>query len=176
MPPLKLTGDSVPSTDSSRINLTRRGSFILFYLIYIGSASNKLGIVNCNWCAVHLNGDAGPVELEWMGVDWAVAELGWVALVEVDMDMRGEPGAGAGAGSCSEDCRRIFGSWLLLVAGVTPPLPAAATLYFSDIFQILFLTITLCVDVTFKYEFEWDALVWRTMRNTTMHAPWKLFS
>ena len=89
-----------------------------------------------------------------MGVDWAVAELGWVALVEVDMDMRGEPGAGAGAGSCSEDCRRILGSWLLLVAGVTPPLPAAATLYFSDIFQILFLTITLCVDVTFKYEFE----------------------
>ena len=51
-------------------------------------------------CAVHLNGDAGPVvELEWMGVDWAVAELGWVALVEVDMDMRGEPGAGAGAGA-----------------------------------------------------------------------------
>ena len=47
-----------------------------------------------------------------MGVDWAVAELGWVALVEVDMDMRGEPGAGAGAGSCSEDCRRILGSWL----------------------------------------------------------------
>ena len=73
-----------------------------------------------------------------MGVDWAVAELGWVALVEVDMDMRGEPGAGAGAGagSCSEDCRRILGSWLLLVAGVTPPLPAAATLYFSDIVQI----------------------------------------
>ena len=93
-------------------------------------------------CAVHLNGDAGPVvELEWMGVDWAVAELGWVALVEVDMDMRGEPGAGAGAGSCSEDCRRIFGSWLLLVAGVTPPLPAAGTLYFSD---IVFNNNTLC--------------------------------
>ena len=95
-------------------------------------------------CAVHLNGDAGPVvELEWMGVDWAVAELGWVALVEVDMEMRGEPGAGAGAGagSCSEDCRRIFGSWLLLVAGVTPPLPAAGTLYFSD---IVFNNNTLC--------------------------------
>ena len=153
MPPLKLTGDSVPSTDSSRINLTYRGSLILF----IGSASNKLDIITCalfTWMAMRALlwswsgwGWTGRWR-SWAGSRWSRWTWTWGASPGRGRGRGRAPAARTAAASSAPGC-----CWL-------PGSRRRYPLLEHYIFQILFLTITLCVDVTFKYEFECDALVW----------------